>query len=56
MQLYILSPIIIYPLWKWPKLGLTLASVVYVGLTGVIGYLVLEHNLPLTASFMSGYV
>ena len=54
MQLYILSPIIIYPLWKFPKIGLALATIVYLALTSVIGYLVLEHDLPLTASFISG--
>ena len=53
MQLYILSPIIIYPLWKWTKVGLAISGAVYIIFTTVIGYLVLHNDLPLTTVFIS---
>jgi peptidoglycan/LPS O-acetylase OafA/YrhL len=27
MQMFIITPIIIFPLWKWPKLGLTFGGI-----------------------------
>jgi peptidoglycan/LPS O-acetylase OafA/YrhL len=54
MQFYILSPLIIFPIWKSRKLGLALAGTVYIGLTFLIGYLVIHYELPPSITFI-GY-
>ena len=53
MQFYILSPLIIYPLWKVPKLGLLFVGVIYGCLTVIIGYIVIAYQVPPNPAFPS---
>ncbi len=46
MQLFILSPLFIYPLWKWRRAGLAWIIFAIVALIGVIGSLFIIWAIP----------
>lgn len=46
MQLFILSPLFVYPLWRWPRVGLAWISFAIVALIGVIGTLFIIWTIP----------
>ncbi len=50
MQFYILAPLVIYPLYKKPVLGLLLCACIYTGLTIGIGALVVHYELTPSTS------
>ena len=45
MQFYILAPLMIYPLYYFPKIAFALAGAIYVALTIVMGYLTVHYGL-----------
>ena len=51
MQFYILSPLLILPLYKNRTLGFTVCGVVYGVLTFLMGYLVIHYELPPSHTF-----
>ena len=51
MQFYILSPIIMYPIWKRPKFGIMSAVTIYAILTCVIGVITYEYKIPPSNGF-----
>ena len=51
MQFYILSPLLILPLYKNRTLGFTVCGVVYGVLTFLMGYLVIHYELPPSNTF-----
>lgn len=53
MQFFILSPILLYPLFKSPKLGYALAGGIYTVLTFLMGYLTVHYQLAPADSFNS---
>ena len=52
MQFYFLSPLFILPLWKNFRIGLIWWCTVMVGMTCVIGYFVIQYELPPSQLFM----
>ena len=46
MQFYVLSPIFILTFWKSARYGYALAGGVFSILTFLIGYLVVEYDIP----------
>lgn len=53
MQLFILSPLFTYPLWRWNKrFGLAWIIFTIVVILGVIGTIFSLWNLPATTTFL----
>ncbi len=48
MQLFILSPLFIYPLWRWRRAGLAWAIFVLTSIIIAIGILFIAWSLPVT--------
>ena len=46
MQLFILSPLFVYPLWRWRRAGLAWIIFAIVTLIGTIGTLFVMWNIP----------
>ena len=53
MQFYILSPLILIPLWKKPKYGFTVGAIIYTILTFIIGFLVVNYEIQPTNNFIT---
>ena len=51
MQFYILSPLIIYPIWRKPKAGIMSALTIYALLTILIGVITYEYEIPPSNGF-----
>lgn len=51
MQLFVVSPIFIYPLWKWKKAGLAWAIFLIMTVIGIIGTLFTIWSLPIVNTF-----
>ena len=51
MQFYILSPFIMYPIWKRPKYGVMGAVTIYALLTILIGTITYEYQIPPSNGF-----
>lgn len=51
MQFYILSPFIMYPIWKRPKYGIMGALTIYALLTILIGTITYEYQIPPSNGF-----
>jgi peptidoglycan/LPS O-acetylase OafA/YrhL len=52
MQLALLAPIVIFPMLKWPKIGLGLISVLTLGSMGAAFAFTYVHNFPWTITFL----
>jgi len=46
MQLFILSPLFVYPLWRWRKIGLAWIIFVIVAFIGAIGTIYIVWFIP----------
>jgi peptidoglycan/LPS O-acetylase OafA/YrhL len=53
MQLALLAPIVIFPMLKWPKIGLGLISVLTLGSMGAAFAFTYVHNFPWTITFLN---
>ena len=51
MQLFVVSPLFIYPLWKWKKAGLAWAIFLIMAVIGIIGTLFTIWSLPIVNTF-----
>ena len=50
MQFFVISPLIIYPLWKWPRAGLVIGSLFVVAATVTPMALVWQNDFPFSMS------
>jgi len=52
MQLALLAPILIFPLLKWPKIGLGLTALLTLGSMGMAFGYTLAYKLPWTITYL----
>ena len=56
MQLFVVSPLFIYPLWRWRKWGLTWLAFWTLACQASIFYVYARDDLPPTYIFTRAYV